>query len=118
MPDYIDSEIFMDLNYGNLDISGDMLKASIRNIKGKEVLKRDYTVKELAFDPKNFALSKMCMARASKQLAFRLVIDKFGKIIMDQDIDTFIRIVIVWPLYVSLYGAIALKLASFVLVIS
>ena len=115
VPDYIDSEIFMDHNYGNLYISGDMLKASIRNIDGKTVLKRDYTAEELAFDQKNFVLSKMCMARASKQLGFRLVIDKFGQIIMDQDIDTFIRTVIVLPLLVSLLGAIALKFASFVL---
>ena len=67
-----DSEVFIDLNYGNLDIqkanqeTDITLKASVRNIKGEEALSKEYTKHDLAFDNSNFFNEELCQARAGK----------------------------------------------------
>lgn len=70
--DALDSEVFMDYNYGNLDIEKAVngtavsLSASVRDREGKEVIRRDYSRSDLAFNADNLLNSELCLARASK----------------------------------------------------
>ena len=118
LSDSFDSPVYMGLNYGNLQITDHLVKASIKNIDGDKVLTRDYTIGangDLAFDINNFGTEKMCVARASKQMNFRLLIDKFGQIIIDLNLDTLIRVVVVIPMIIALVGALIIRLCAFIL---
>ena len=70
LPDTFASSFFINKNYGRLDIrpkkSEVALKASVRDINGTEVLRKDYTMTDLSYNKKNFAFPKLCVARVAK----------------------------------------------------
>ena len=85
----LDSEIFMDLNYGVLDVKKAkkdaeiVLKASIRDIDGYEVISKEYKKQDFVFDAENLLNSELCFARAAKQLNFKIMSQNFTKIFFD-----------------------------------
>ena len=110
----LDSEIFMDLNYGVLDVKKAkkdaeiVLKASIRDIDGYEVISKEYKKQDFVFDAENLLNSELCFDRAAKQLNFKIMSQNFTKIFFDNDIDTTMRV------FGAILGSVALSLALFI----
>ncbi len=121
LPETVVSDIFLGFNYGNLDIkkatnnTSVLLQASIRNINGAEVIRKDYTKQDLAFDETNFAFSTLCVTRAEKQLNFRLLVDKLQQLLIALDIGTFIRAFIVLSVIAALLVGFFLRATEFLL---
>ena len=120
--DTIASDIFMDYNYGMLEIfdcknSEEIaLKVSVRDIQGAEVLSKSYSKADLAFEQLNLMNGKLCYARASLQLNFRLLIQWLQRIFYEGDIrDTMVRVFVVMPGIFIVICSIVMRLSAILL---
>ena len=90
-----------------------MLSASIRDIDGREVIVKEYTRGDLAFNAENLFNSNLCWVRAAKQLSFRLFLEKFRQIIFENDYDTGIRVFVVCTGFITSMIALLIRMSVF-----
>ena len=111
------SDIFLDYNYGSLEISDQKtkFKAFIRDIHGKNFIERSYSGAELSFKKSNLSNEKLCILQTDKQLYFRYILQKLDEIILEGDLDTALRFLLVIPSILILICALLLRVTELIL---
>ena len=113
-PLYAESPPLFTFNYGNFDVFLNSTKASVKDMAGHEIISKNLTDDNLAFNASNLKHSRMCFAKASKQTVWTLIRHWLHYLIDIKENWLFVGVLFL-PFFCSFFGlAIIIAIIRFI----